>query len=166
MSQSHKDPAPVAGLHLVKTTSQAEDSLASDVVDLLREGLRGGTDCDVGGVEESLSTTREADELARTEHEFLQSLAARIREVCPWVNGKRGLAVSETYAPRGWRFEVYDNDGRPFEVSLTYSDVESIALTQRRATVSNFRKVLDCVTDQLRDARAVYFRRRDAAEIH
>lgn len=165
MTQQHKDPVPVAGLHLVKTTSQAEDSLASDVMDLLHEGLRGGTDVDVGGVEESLTTTREADELARTEHEFLQSLASRIREVCPWVNGKRGLAVSETYAPRGWRFEVYDNDGRPFEVSLSYSDVESIALQQRRATVSNFRKVLDRVTDQLRDARAVYFRRRDALEV-
>ncbi len=165
MTQAHKDPVPVAGLHLAKTTSQAEDSLASDCVDILREGLRGGTDVDCGGVEDTLATTRELDELRRTEHEFLQSLAARIRESCPWVNGKRGLAVTETTIPPGWVFSVYDMEGRPFEVSLTYSDVWSIALTQRKATVSNFRKVLDRVTDQLRDARAVYFRRRDALEV-
>ncbi len=165
MTQAHKDPAPVAGLHLAKTTSREADSLASDVVDILHDGLRGGTDVDCGGVEDTLITTRDADELRRTEHEFLQSLASRIREVCPWVNGKRGLAVTETTIPPGWRFEVFDNDGRPFDVSLTYSDVREIALTQRRATVSNFRKVLDKVTDQLRDARAVYFRRRDAAEL-
>lgn len=165
MTQSHKDPAPVAGLHLVKTTSREEDSLASDVVDILHDGLRGGTDVDVGGVEESLTTTREADELARTEQEFLHSLAARIREVCPWTDGRRGLSVREMHSPRGWAFSVYDRDGRPFDVQLTFSDVEAIALTQRRATVSNFRRVLDNVTDKLQFERARYFARRDAAEV-
>ncbi len=165
MTQAHKDPAPVTGVHLVKTTSREEDSLASDVVDILRDGLRGGTDCMVGGVEESLTTTREADELARTEHAFFQALAGRIREVCPWVDGRRGLAVSETGLPRGWKFAVYDRDGRPFEVSFTYSDVEQIALTQRRATVSNFRRVLDSVCERLQFERARYFARRDAVEL-
>ncbi len=40
MTQAHKDPVPVAGLHLAKTTSQAEDSLASDGVDILRRVCR------------------------------------------------------------------------------------------------------------------------------
>lgn len=166
MTQQHKDPAPVAGVHLVKTTSREEDSLASDVVDILRDGVRGGTDCDVGGVEDTLVTTREADELKRTEHEFFQSLAGRIREVLPWVDGRRGLSVTEMGIPAGWRFTVHDRDGRPFECEFTYSNIQEIALTQRRATVSNFRRVLDKVCDKLRDARVVYFKRRDAAEVH
>lgn len=165
MTQSHRDPAPVPGVFLAKTTSQAEDSLASDVVDLLREGVRGGTDCEVGGVEEPLTTTRDADELARTEHEFIRSLASRVREVCTWVDGRRGLTARETYSPRGWAFDVWDRDGRPFQVSLTFSDVEEIALQQRRANVSNFRRVLDSVAEKLQFERARYFSRRDAAEV-
>jgi hypothetical protein len=168
MTQQHRDPAPVAGVHLVKTTSREEDSLASDVVDLLREGTRGGTDTDVGGVEETLITTQQADELARTEQEFLQALAGRIKEVCPWVDGKRGLAVRELGAigGHGWAFSVYDRDGRPFDVQLTYSEIREVALVQRRATVSNFRRVLDNVCEKLTLARAGYFARRDAAEVH
>lgn len=165
MTQAHRDPAPVPGLHLVKTTSREEDSLASDVVDILHDGLRGGTDVDVGGVEESLTTTRDADELARTEHEFIRSLASRVRETCPWVDGQRGLTARETYSPRGWAFDVWDRDGRPFQVSLTFSDVEAIALQQRRANVGNFRKVLDNVCEKLQFERARYFARRDAVEV-
>ena len=160
------DPVPVPGVHLVKTTDREEDSLASDVVDILQEGLRGGTDCDVGGVEDVLLTTQQADELARTEHEFYQSLAHRIREVCPWVDGRRGLSVTDTQLPLGWKFMVWDRDGRPFEVEFSFSNIEAIALNQRRATVSNFRRVLDSVCEKLRDKRAEYFRRRDAVEIH
>ena len=166
MSQQHKDPAPVAGLHLVKTTSREEDSLASDVVDILQDGLRGGTDCDVGGVEDPAMTTLEADELARTEHEFYNALARRVRERCPWVDGRIGLGVSELGNRDGWRFTVRDKDGRPFEVEFTYSNIREIALTQRKATVSNFRKVLDKVCDKLGDERAKYFARRDAVELH
>lgn len=165
MTQAHRDPAPVPGVFLAKTTDRSEDSLASDVVDLLREGVRGGTDCEVGGVEEPLTTTRDADELARTENEFIRSLASRVREVCPWVDGKRGLTARETYSPRGWSFDVFDRDGRPFQVSLTFSDVEAIALQQRRANVSNFRKVLDSVCQKLQFERARYFARRDAVEL-
>lgn len=165
MTQAHKDPVPVAGLHLVKTTSQTEDSLASDCVDLLREGLRGGTDTDVGGVEDTLASTRELDELRATEHQFYQALAGRVRETCPWVDGKRGLAVSEMTIPPGWVFSVFDTDGRPFTCEFTYSDAGQIALNQRRATVSNFRRVLDSACDRLRDARVKYFARRDAVEL-
>ncbi len=165
MTQRHRDPVPVAGLHLAKTTSQAEDSLASDCVDILREGLRGGTDADVGGVEDTLATTRELDELRVAEQQFYQALAGRVREVLPWVDGKRGLAVSETTIPPGWVFSVYDTDGRPFTCEFTYSDAGQIALNQRRATVSNFRRVLDSVCDRLRDARVKYFARRDAVEL-
>ena len=165
MTQAHKDPAPVAGVFLAKTTDRSEDSLASDVVDILRDGLRGGTDCDVGGVEATLATTRELDELARAEREFYQALATRLRETCPWVDGKRGLQVSETTIPPGWVFSVYDRDGRPFSCEFTYSNVAEIALTQRRSTVSNFRKVLDNVAERLQFERGRYFARRDAVEL-
>jgi hypothetical protein len=153
-------------VHLVKTTSREEDSLASDVVDILQDGLRGGTDCDVGGVEDPAMTTLKADELARTEHEFYNALARRVRERCPWVDGRIGLGVSELGNRDGWRFTVRDKDGRPFEVEFTYSNIREIALTQRRATISNFRKVLDKVCDKLGDERAKYFARRDAVELH
>ena len=165
MSQAHKDPAPVAGVHLVKTTSREEDSLASDVMDILQDGLRGGTDVDVGGVEATLATTRELDELARTERQFYQALASRLKEACPWVDGKRGLQVQETTIPPGWTFAVYDREGRPFSVDLSYSNIAEIALAQRRATVSNMRSVLDSVCSKLSDARVLYMARRDAVEL-
>jgi hypothetical protein len=166
VTQQHRDPAPVPGVHLVKTTSREEDSLASDCVDILRDGLRGGTDCDVGGVEETQQTTLEADELARTEHEFYNALARRVRERCPWVDGHVGLGVSELGERNGWRFQVRDREGRPFEVEFTYSNIREIALRQRRNTVSNFRAVLDLVCDKLGEERAKYFARRDAVELH
>lgn len=166
MSQEHKDPPPVAGVHLVKTTDRAEDSLASDVMDILHEATRGGPDCDVGGVEETYVTTLAADEAKRTEHEFFQALARRVKERCPWADGKRGLQVGELGDRNGWRFGVYDTDGRPFEVEIFYSHIHEIAQQQRKGTLSNFHRVLDNVCDKLRDARVKYFVRRDSAEVH
>lgn len=165
MTQQHRDPPPVPGVHLVKTTSREEDSLASDVMDILHEATRGGPDCDVGGVEESYITTRDQDEAKLIEREFMNALARRIREVCPWVDGKRGLTVSDMQTAPGWHFAVWDSDGRPFDVQVTFSEIHEIATQQRRGMLSNFRRTLDNVCDKLRDARVAYFRRRDALEV-
>lgn len=165
MTQQHRDPPPVAGVHLVKTTTREEDSLASDVVDILREATRGGPDCDVGGVEESYTTTRDRDEMKLVEREFLNALARRVRERCPWVDGRRGLTVDEMRTAPGWHFSVWDGDGRPFEVQVTFHEIHEIATQQRKGMLSNFRRTLDSVCDKLQEARVVYFRRRDAAEV-
>jgi hypothetical protein len=166
MSQQHRDPAPIAGVHLVKTTSREEDSLASDVVDILQEATRGGPDCDVGGVEESYITTRDQDQMRLVEREFMHALAGRIKEVCPWVDGRKGLIVSDLRTAPGWHFHVFDRDGRPFDVQITFSEIYEIASQQRRGMLNNFRRTLDNVCEKLRDARASYFARRDAAEVH
>lgn len=168
MSQQHKDPPPVPGVHLVKTTSAEEDSLASDVVDILQAGLRGSSDTDVGGVEETYLTTLEKDEAARTESQFMAALARRIGERCPWANGKRGLTVLELGTRDGWRFSVYDKEGRSFEVEVSFSSIAQVAQRQRKGTLSNFHATLDHVCDQLRDARVTYFSRLKSAsaDIH
>ena len=166
MTQAHKDPPPVPGVHLVKTTTREEDSMASDVVDILREGLRGGMDCDVGGVEETYRTTLEQDEARRTEHEFFNALGRRVKERCPWADGKRGLAIGDLGTRDGWRFSVYDKEGRPFEVEVSFSSIAEVAQQQRKSTLGNFHRVLDNICDRLRDARARYFVRRDGVEIH
>lgn len=163
MSQSHKDPVPVPGVHLVKTTDRAEDSMASDVVDILQADQRGSTDTDTGSAEETYLTTLEQDEARRVEHEFLQALAHRVRERCTWADGKRGLAVGDLGTRDGWRFSVYDREGRPFEVEVSFSNVYQIAKEQRKTTFGNFHRVLDNICDQLRDARVRYMARRDAA---
>lgn len=165
MSQEHRDPPPVAGVHLVKTTTREEDSLASDVMDILQEATRGGPDCDVGGVEETYVTTLAADEARRTEHEFFQALARRVKERCPWADGTRGLQIGDLGTRDGWRFGVYDKDGRPFEVEIFFSHIHEIAAQQRKGTLGNFHRVLETVCDKLRDARARYFVRRDAVEV-
>lgn len=166
MTQQHKDPAPIPGVHLVKTTSREEDSMASDVVDILQEGLRGSSDTDVGGVEGTYRTTLEQDEARRTEHEFFQALARRVKERCPWADGKRGLAVGDIGSKDGWRFSVYDRDGRLFEVEISFHHIAQIAQAQRKTTLGNFHRVLDDVCDRLRDARAKYFARMETPELH
>jgi len=168
VSQQHKDPPAIPGVHLVKTTSTEEDSMASDVVDILQEGLRGSTDTDVGGVEETYLTTLEKDEAARTEREFLQAVAHRCRERLPWANRKRGLRVVELGNRDGWRFTVYDREGRPFEVEISYSNIAQVATIQRKAAQSNFHKTLDYVCDQLFEARVQFHKRlaQASAEIH
>ncbi len=164
MTQAHKDPAPVAGLHLVKTTSREEDSLASDCVDLLHEGLRGSTDCDVGGVEETVQSTLDRDAERRTEWEFMQAVALRVKERCSdWVSGADGLRVAELAGRNGWRFSVADREGRRYAVEISYSEILEIARAQRNATLSNFAGILDRVAQRLNETRASYFSRRDAA---
>lgn len=165
VNQSHKDPVPVPGVHLVKTTSREEDSMASDVVDILTEGLRGSTDTDVGGVEQSYLTTLAKDEAKRTEFEFMQALAHRIRERCPWANGADGLRVRELGNRDGWKFSVTDREGRPYAVEITFSEIYEVARVQRNATLSNFPAILDSVANKLNITRADYFSRRDAAVI-
>lgn len=165
MSQQHRDPVAIPGVHLVKTTTREEDSLASDVVDILQEATRGSNDTDVGGVEESYIATRDLDAMKIVEREFMNALAGRIKEVCPWVDGRKGLTVSDLQVAPGWHFHVFDGDGRPFDVQVTFSEIHEIASQQRRGMLSNFRKTLDAVCDKLRDARVAYFRRRDALEV-
>ena len=168
MSQEHQDPPPVAGVHLVKTTSREEDSLASDCVDILQAGLRGSTDTDTGGVEETYLTTLEKDEAARIEREWLQAVAHRCRDRLHWLDKRRGMRVVELGDRDGWRFSVYDREGRPFEVEISFSSIAQVAAIQRRAARSNFQKTLDHVCDQLRDARVAYHVRLSQArtEIH
>ena len=159
MSQQHKDPPAVPGVHLVKTTTREEDSLASDVVDILHDATRGSPDTDVGGVEDTYRTTLEQDEARRTEHEFFNALARRVRERCTWADGKRGLKVGDLGTRDGWRFSVYDREGRLYEVEVSFSHIAQVAAKQRRGTLSNFHGILDTVCDQLRDKRADYYRR-------
>ncbi len=168
MSEEHaKSPPPVAGLHLVKVGPESEHSLASDCVDILQEGLRGGADCDVGGVEGTYRTTLEQDEARRTEHEFFQALAKRAKERCPWADGKRGLAIGDLGTRDGWRFSLYDREGRLFEVEVSFHAIAEIANQQRKATLGNFHRMLDNVCDRLRDKRVEYFSRmQSSTEVH
>lgn len=160
------DPKPVPGLHLVKTTDPAEDALASDVVDILQEGLRGSTDTDTGGVEGDFVTTREADELKQTEHEFFRAIGAKLKERCgEWANGKKGLAVGDLGTRDGWRFGVYDRDGRLFEIEVAFSEIAAIAAMQRSASLSNFEHMLDRVVAKFQEARRSYFARRDGVAL-
>jgi hypothetical protein len=167
MTQAHKDPPAIPGVHLVKTTTREEDSLASDVVDILREGLRGGMDCDVGGVEETYRTTLEQDEARRTEHEFFRAIADRLKLHCSaWANGKRGVACGDLGDRDGWRFGLYDKEGRLFEIEVRFSEIHAISAMQRTATISNFEHTLDRIVAKFQEARRVYFVRRDGVEIH
>lgn len=169
MSQQHKDPPTVPGVHLVKTTSREEDSMASDVVDILQDATRGSTDTEMGGVEGTYRTTLEADEAKRTEHEFFQALAKRVKErFSGWADGKRGLAIGELGTRDGWRFSIYDKEGRLFEVEVSFSSIAQVAQTQRRSTLGNFHRILDSICDQLLDARVKYMSRMKhaSAEIH
>ncbi len=137
--------------------------MASDVVDILQDGLRGSTDTDTGGVEETYVSTRAQDEAKRTEHEFFNALAQRVKERCTWADGKRGLAIGDLGTRDGWRFSVYDREGRLFEVEVSFSHIHQIASEQRKTTFGNFHRVLDSICDQLRDAQVKYMARRDAA---
>jgi hypothetical protein len=162
---------PIAGVHLVKAfdgpnnPSKADEELATDCVDILRSGLRGGPDCDVGGAEEAYITTRDLGEMQRTEHEFVHALAKRIREVLPWADGRAGLTVSDLKVAPGWHFMIRDTEGRPYDVQITFSEIYEIASAQRKQTFGNFRKTLDLICNKLRDARVSYFTRRDAVEL-
>jgi hypothetical protein len=140
--------------------------MASDVVDILQEGLRGSSDTDMGGVEGTYRTTLEQDEARRTEHEFFQALARRVRERCPWADGKRGLAISDLGTRDGWRFSLLDKEGRPFEVEVSFSSIAQIAQEQRKTTFGNFHRMLDNICDRLRDARAKWFARMETPELH
>ncbi len=154
------DPKPVPGLHLVKTTDPAEDSLASDVVDILQASVRGSPDCDVGGVEEDYVTTREADEAKQTEAEFFRAVADKLKSrVGDWANGRRGVAFGELGTRDGWRLGLYDFDGRLFEVELRWSEIAGIAAQQRAGTISNFEQILDRVVAKFQEQRRVYFSR-------
>jgi hypothetical protein len=167
VTQAHRDPPAVPGVHLVKTTTREEDSMASDVVDILQAAQRGSSDTDVGGVEETYRTTLEQDEARRTEHEFFQALGRRVKERCPWADGKRGLAIGDLGTRDGWRFSIYDREGRPFEVEVSFSSIAEVAQQQRKSTLGNFHRVLDNICDRLRDARVAYMARRDAGlELH
>ncbi len=159
-------PGAIAGQHLVKCVDDpAEDKLADDVVEILRDGLRGGTDCDVGGVEGAYLTTLEKDAARRTEYEFMQALAHRLRERCPWVDGGQGLRVRELGTRDGWRFSVTDREGRPYAVEISFSEIYEISKLQRNATLSNFTGTLDHIAQKMNLTRADYFARRDAVEL-
>lgn len=164
--QQHKDPPAVPGVHLVKTTSREEDSMASDVVDILQASQRGSTDTDTGAVEETYLTTLEQAEAKKVEHQFLQALAHRVRERLPWTDGKHGLQVGELGTRDGWRFSVRDKEGRPFDIEIGFSNIHQVATEQRKTTFGNFHRVLDNICDQLRDARVKYITRVKALEIH
>lgn len=157
MTQQHQDPPPVAGLHLVKTTTREEDSLASDVVDILQDATRGSTDTDMGGVEETYRTTLEQDEAKRTEHEFFNALARRVKDFCPWADGKKGLKIQELGTRDGWRFGVFDREGRHFEVEVSFSHIAQVAQLQRKSTLGNFHRVCDMICEKLRDERVAFF---------
>ncbi len=165
MSQHHKDPPAAAGVHLVSTVPRDEASLASDVVDILQAATRGSSDTDVGGVEETYLTTLEQDQARIVERQFLEALAQRVKQQCPWADGRRGLRVGELGDRHGWRFSLFDTDGRPFECEISYSHIAQVAAMQRAASMSNFGAVLDSVCEKLQEARGVYFARRDSLEI-
>lgn len=158
------DPRPVPGLHLVKTTDPVDDALASDVVDILQEGLRGGG----GGVEADYQTTREAEEAERTEREFFNAIGTKLRERCSdWADGRRGLHVLELHEAgrRGWKFGVYDRDGRLFEVECLWSQLAELAAQQQAGTFHNFDLILNKVIGQFEQARRTYFARRDGVTL-
>lgn len=162
---------PIPGVHLVKAfdgpnPSRADDAMADDVVEILRDGLRGGTDCDVGGVESEYQTTRELEEAKRTEMEFFRAIGQRLKERCgDWANGKRGLACGDLGERNGWRFGLYDKDGRLFEIEVLYSEIQAVAAMQRSATISNFEHTLDRVVAKFQEARRTWFARRDGVSL-
>ena len=155
------DPKPVPGLHLVKTTTREEDSLASDVMDIMQAELRGSTDTDgSGGVDENYVTTREQDEARQTEHEFFRAIADKLKARCgDWANGRRGLAAGDLGSRDGWRFGLYDRSGRLFEVEVFYSEIASIAAMQRTNTISNFAHTIDRIVAKFQEERRRYFAR-------
>lgn len=162
MTDFNKDPVPVPGLHLVKTNSREDESMASDCVDILQDGLRGSTDTDTGGVDSDYQTTLAADEAKRTEAEFFRAVADKLKtRIGDWANGKRGVAFGDLGTRDGWRIGVYDRDGRLFEVEIRYSEIQAIAAQQRAKDLSNFDHLLDRIVAKLQDARRVWFARRD-----
>lgn len=171
MTQQHRDPPAIAGVHLVKTfdgtsPTREESAMADDVVEILRDGLRGGTDTDVGGVESEYVTTLEADEAKRTEAEFFRAIADKLKtRIGDWANGKKGVAFGDLGTRDGWRIGVYDRDGRLFEVEIRYSEIQAIAAQQRAKDLSNFEMVLDRIVAKLQDARRIWFARRDGVTL-
>lgn len=161
---------PIPGVHLVKAfdgpnPSRADEAMADDVVEILREGLRGGTDCDVGGVETDYATTRELEEAQRTERQFFEAIGKKLGERCGWADGRKGLACGDLGTRKGWRFGVYDRDGRLFEIEVTYSEIEEVARVQQAATLSNFDHTLNRIAGKFEEARRTYFARRDGVSL-
>lgn len=171
MTQQHRDPPPVPGLHLVKTfdgdsPTREESAMADDVVEILRDGLRGGTDCDTGGVESDYVTTLAADEAKRTEAEFFRAIAGKLKtRIGDWADGRRGVAFGDLGTRDGWRVGVYDRDRRLFEVEIRYSEIQAIAAQQRAKDLSNFEMMLDRIVAKLQEARRVWFARRDGVTL-
>jgi hypothetical protein len=166
VTEFNKDPAPVPGLHLVKTNSREDESMASDVVDILQDGLRGGTDTDTGGVEAEYQTTLATDEAKRTEAEFFRAIADKLKlRVGDWANGKKGVAFGELGTRDGWRIGLYDRDGRLFEIELRYSEIQAIAAQQRAKDLSNFEHMLDRIVAKFQEARRTWFARRDGVSL-
>lgn len=161
---------PIPGVHLVKAfdgpnPSREEDAMADDVVEILRDGLRGGTDCDVGGVESDYATTRELEEARRTERQFFEAIGQKLKERCSWADRRKGLACGDLGTRKGWRFGCYDKDGRLFEIEITYSEIEEVARIQQAATLSNFDHTLNRIVGKFEEARRVYFARRDGVTL-
>ena len=166
MTDFNKDPVAVPGLHLVKTNSREDESMASDVVDILQDGLRGGVDCDVGGVESEYQTTLAADEAKRTEAEFFRAIADKLKtRVGGWANGKKGVAFGDLGTRDGWRIGLYDRDGRLFEIEIRYSEISAIAAQQRAKDLSNFDHLLDRIVAKFQEARRTWFARRDGVSL-
>lgn len=171
------DPPPRAGLHLVHTydgdsPTREESAMADDVCDILADGLRSGSGevggGDAGGVEEVRQTTREQEEAARTEREFFDAIGTRLRERCSdWADGRRGLHVLELHEAgrRGWKFGVFDREGRLFEVDCIWSHLQQLAEQQSAGTFNNFELILNKVVNQFQDARRTYFARRDGVTL-
>jgi hypothetical protein len=163
---------PIPGVPLVKAfdgdnPSKADDAMADDVVEILREGLRGSADGPGdGGVEPVDKTTLEQDQARQTEAEFFRAIAAKLKErVGDWANGKRGLACADLGTRDGWRFGLYDKDGRLFEIEVTFSEIAAIAAMQRSATISNFEHTLDRIVAKFQEARRTWFARRDGVTL-
>ncbi len=142
---------PIPGLHLVKVLDDpAEDKMADDVVDLVREIQR--------GAETDYQSKADAETEKRAEQEFFLALARKIDERLTWASGK--ARVTELGTRDGWHISLKDREGRPYEIEITYDALAEVALLQRCADEERGIEVMvNSIVDKLLKARQRYFER-------
>lgn len=142
---------PIPGVHLVKVLDDpAEDKMADDVVDLVREIQR--------GAQTDYQSQADAESERRGEIEFWRHVARVIDERCPWADGK--VRVTELGTRKGWHIQARDRYGRTFPIEVTYDELAEVALMQQAHDQENGPLVMaDKIVDKIEQARKRYFER-------
>lgn len=141
---------------LVRTSPAAEHAVADDVTDLLDELRRGASPDYVSAAD--------VEDERRASESFFTALARAIDSRLPWAAGR--AVVAELASRDGWSVALRDRDGRPYDVTVTYSALADVALLQRAHDTERGPSVMaGLIVERLEAARRRWFERMRGPEV-